>query len=199
MIFTEVSARLFPWDFIDEKPDDILDNLERDTLTNSFYPVILYLIFKLIYFSERLPGRFAEGKHQAASTRYIAMCKHNSLLPSVRTSPRRTISGERTRFRAFSRSTSRSSPTPMSRSMLLPTDVSAWIASRRWSKTLSHAATILKVSPASSAPTLNVERSSSVPSVAKAFISALPVHRSERSSLLSTWRMTFYSGFHIDW
>jgi len=41
MIFTEVSARLFPWDFVDEKPDDILDNLERDTLTNSFYPVIL--------------------------------------------------------------------------------------------------------------------------------------------------------------
>jgi hypothetical protein len=41
MIFTEVSARLFPWDFIDEKPDDIMDNLERDTLTNSIYPVIL--------------------------------------------------------------------------------------------------------------------------------------------------------------
>lgn len=41
MIFSEVSARLFPWDFVDEKPDDILDNLERDTLTNSFYPVIL--------------------------------------------------------------------------------------------------------------------------------------------------------------
>ena len=41
---------------------------------------------------------------------------------------------------------------------------------------------ILKVSPASSAPTLNVERNSSVPSVVKAFISALPVHRSERNS-----------------
>jgi hypothetical protein len=41
MIFKEVSARLFPWDFVDESPDDILDNLERDTLTNSFYPVIL--------------------------------------------------------------------------------------------------------------------------------------------------------------
>ena len=41
MIFREVSARLFPWDFVDEEPDDILDALERDTLTNSFYPVIL--------------------------------------------------------------------------------------------------------------------------------------------------------------
>jgi hypothetical protein len=41
LIFKEVSARLFPWDFVDEKPDDILDNLERDTLTNSIYPVIL--------------------------------------------------------------------------------------------------------------------------------------------------------------
>lgn len=41
MIFREVSARLFPWDFVDEQPDDILDALERDTLTNSFYPVIL--------------------------------------------------------------------------------------------------------------------------------------------------------------
>jgi hypothetical protein len=41
MIFTEVSARLFPWDFVDEKPEEILDNLERDTLTNSIYPVIL--------------------------------------------------------------------------------------------------------------------------------------------------------------
>lgn len=41
MIWSEVSARLFPWDFIDEKPDDIMDTLERDTLTNSFYPVIL--------------------------------------------------------------------------------------------------------------------------------------------------------------
>ena len=41
MIFSEVSARLFPWDFVDENPDDILDNLARDTLTNSFYPVIL--------------------------------------------------------------------------------------------------------------------------------------------------------------
>ena len=40
-IFKEVSARLFPWDFIDEKPDDIIDTLERDTCTNSFYPVIL--------------------------------------------------------------------------------------------------------------------------------------------------------------
>ena len=41
MIFKEVGARLFPWDFVDEKPDDILDNLQRDTLTNSIYPVIL--------------------------------------------------------------------------------------------------------------------------------------------------------------
>jgi hypothetical protein len=41
MNFSEVSARLFPWDFVDEKPDDIIDNLERDTLTNSIYPVIL--------------------------------------------------------------------------------------------------------------------------------------------------------------
>lgn len=110
------------------------------------------------------------------------MCRHNSLLPSVRTGPRRTVSVERTCFRPFSRRTSRSSPTPMNRSMPLPADVSAWIASRRWSKTLFHVATILKVSPASSAPTLNVERNSSVPSVAKAFISALPVHRSERNS-----------------
>ena len=41
MIFSEVSARLFPWDFIDEDPDKIMDDLSRDTLTNSFYPVIL--------------------------------------------------------------------------------------------------------------------------------------------------------------
>ena len=41
MIFREVSARLFPWDFVDERPEDILDTLERDALVNSFYPVIL--------------------------------------------------------------------------------------------------------------------------------------------------------------
>lgn len=41
MIFSEVSARLFPWDFVDEKPHEILDNLQRDTLTNSIYPVVL--------------------------------------------------------------------------------------------------------------------------------------------------------------
>ncbi len=41
MIFSEVSARLFPWDYVDEKPDDIIDNLERDALVSSIYPVIL--------------------------------------------------------------------------------------------------------------------------------------------------------------
>ena len=41
MIFREVNARLFPWGFVDEDPDDILDTLERDALVNSFYPVIL--------------------------------------------------------------------------------------------------------------------------------------------------------------
>jgi hypothetical protein len=41
MTFREVAARLFPWDFVDEEPDAILDELQRDTLTNSFYPVIL--------------------------------------------------------------------------------------------------------------------------------------------------------------
>jgi hypothetical protein len=41
VIFSEVSARLFPWDFIDQDPDAILDTLENDALVNSFYPVIL--------------------------------------------------------------------------------------------------------------------------------------------------------------
>ena len=41
MIFSEVSARLFPWDFIDQDPDAILDWLEDEALVNSFYPVIL--------------------------------------------------------------------------------------------------------------------------------------------------------------
>lgn len=48
MIFREVSARLFPWDYIDEGNGDqnkgieqILDHLERDTLANSLYPVVL--------------------------------------------------------------------------------------------------------------------------------------------------------------
>jgi len=43
------------------------------------------------------------------------MCRHNSLLPSIRTSPRGTVNVERTRFNPFSRSTYRSSPKPMSR------------------------------------------------------------------------------------
>lgn len=37
MIFREVSARLFPWDFVDEGADNILDVLERDTLCNSIH------------------------------------------------------------------------------------------------------------------------------------------------------------------
>ena len=41
MIFTEVSARLFPWDYVDKDPDDILDTLEREARVTSFYPVIL--------------------------------------------------------------------------------------------------------------------------------------------------------------
>jgi hypothetical protein len=41
MIFREVSARLFPQDHVDEGVDHILDVLQRDTLTNSLYPVVL--------------------------------------------------------------------------------------------------------------------------------------------------------------
>ena len=36
MIFSEVSARLFPWYFVDQDPDAILEVLERDALVNSF-------------------------------------------------------------------------------------------------------------------------------------------------------------------
>ena len=48
MIFSEVSARLFPWDYLDEGNGDarkgierILGQLERDALVNSLYPVVL--------------------------------------------------------------------------------------------------------------------------------------------------------------
>ena len=41
MIFREVSARLFPWDYVDEGADSILYSLERDCLVTSIYPVIL--------------------------------------------------------------------------------------------------------------------------------------------------------------
>ncbi|HEU5319148.1 MAG TPA: hypothetical protein VFX49_23785, partial [Chloroflexota bacterium] len=41
MIFREVSARLFPWDHVDEGVEHVLDVLQRDTLANSLYPVIL--------------------------------------------------------------------------------------------------------------------------------------------------------------
>jgi len=41
VIFKEVSARLFPWDFVDQDPDAILDTLETEAWVNSFYPVIL--------------------------------------------------------------------------------------------------------------------------------------------------------------
>lgn len=61
---------------------------------------------------------------------------------------RRTVSAERTCFRPFSRSTSRSSPTPMSRTMPLRMDGSVWSASRKWWRTSSHAVIIDRESPA---------------------------------------------------
>ena len=40
-VFREVSARVFPWDHVDEGVDRVLDVLQEATLTNSLYPVIL--------------------------------------------------------------------------------------------------------------------------------------------------------------
>ena len=41
MFWKEVVASLYPWDLLDEGLDNILDTLERDTLTNSTYLVAL--------------------------------------------------------------------------------------------------------------------------------------------------------------
>lgn len=143
-------------------------------------------------------GVVIRRKHQATPTRYISMCRHNSLLPSARIGHRHTISAERTCFRPFSRSTSRSSPTPMSRTMPLRMDGSVWSASRKWWRTSSHAVIMDRESPAYSAPTRNAETNSSGPLAARVSTYALPVLRNERSSSPNTWKMIFCCVFPTD-
>ncbi len=94
-------------------------------------------------------GVVMRRKRQAAVARYLSMCRHNSLLPSAHCiGPRRTVSGERTCFKPFSSSTSRSSLTPTSRTMPLPMGGSVWSASRKWWRTTSHAVIMDRESPA---------------------------------------------------
>ena len=75
----------------------------------------------------------------------------------------RTRFSERISFKPSSKSTSKTLPAAMRRSMLPLTGASAWSGSQRWSSTLSPAAIIHKESLASSVPILNVKKNSSVP------------------------------------